>query len=216
MEVSAPTAPPPRPRAPSPPPAAHSSDAKLEKILDACKRLKPCGYMSGSESLLASKARVRITTGCKDLDIILGGGGVECGGITEFFGEFRTGKTQIVSHLCVTAQLGREHGGGAGKVIVVDTENAFRIERVAEIAEKRYGIDPSAVLDNIIVGRALTHEHQCELLAVAMSKIAEDAEPYRLLVIDSIMGLFRVEFSGRGELAERQQKLVRAPRGAAQ
>ena len=50
----------PAPRAPSPPPAAHSSDAKLEKILDACKRLKPCGYMSGSESLLASKARVRI------------------------------------------------------------------------------------------------------------------------------------------------------------
>ena len=91
--------------------------------------------------------------------------------------------------------------------IVIDTENAFRIERVAEIAEKRYGLDPAAVLDNIIVGRALTHEHQCELLAAAMAKIAEDEEPYRLLVLDSIMGLFRVEFSGRGELAERQQKL---------
>ena len=126
----------------------------------------------------------------------------------QLFGEFRTGKTQLVSQLCVTAQLGREHGGGAGKVIVIDTENAFRIERVAEIAEKRYGLDPAAVLDNIIVGRALTHEHQCELLAAAMAKIAEDEEPYRLLVLDSIMGLFRVEFSGRGELAERQQKLA--------
>lgn len=129
------------------------------------------------------------------------------GAVTELFGEFRCGKTQLCASLCVTSQLGRDHGGGAGKVIVIDTENAFRIERVAEIAEKRYGLDPSAVLDNIIVGRALTHEHQCELLATAMAKIAEDEEPYRLVIIDSIMGLFRVEFSGRGELAERQQKL---------
>ena len=41
-----------------------------------------------------------------------------------------------------------------------------------------------------------------------MAKIAEDAEPYRLLIIDSIIGLLRCEFSGRGELAERQQKLA--------
>ena len=64
------------------------------------------------------------------------------------------------------------------------------------------------MLDNIIFASALTHEHLCELLAAAMAKIAEDEEPFRLLIIDSIMGLFRVEFSGRGELAERQQKLA--------
>jgi hypothetical protein len=152
---------------PPPPPAPLRSDAKLEKIMEACKRLKPCGYTSGSEALLASKARVRITSGSAQLDAILGGG-FECGSITELFGEFRTGKTQLCSHLCVTAQLSREHGGGAGKVVVIDTENAFRVERVAEIAEKRFGLDPAAVLDNIIVGRALTHEHQCEFAAPAM------------------------------------------------
>jgi meiotic recombination protein DMC1 len=82
-----------------------------------------------------------------------------------------------------------------------------RPERIAEIAEKRYGLDPSAVLDNMLVAKCLTHEHQMEMIAAAIGKIAEDEEPYRLLVIDSIIGLFRVEFSGRGELAERQQKL---------
>lgn len=68
--------------------------------------------------------------------------------------------------------------------------------------------DSSAVLDNILIARCLTHEHQHEMLAAVTAKIAEDEEPYRLLIIDSVMGLFRVEFSGRGELAERQQKLA--------
>ncbi|RYE85003.1 MAG: hypothetical protein EOO65_01205 [Methanosarcinales archaeon] len=82
-----------------------------------------------------------------------------------------------------------------------------RPERVAEIAEKRFGLDPSAVLDNVLIARCLTHEHQHEMLAAVAAKIAEDDEPYRMLIVDSVMGLFRVEFSGRGELAERQQKL---------
>jgi meiotic recombination protein DMC1 len=63
------------------------------------------------------------------------------------------------------------------------------------------------VLENLLVARCLNHEHQHEMLAAVAAKIAEDAEPYRLLIVDSIMGLFRVEFSGRGELAERQQLL---------
>ncbi len=54
-------------------------------------------------------------------------------------------------------------GGGNGKVIFIDTEGTFRPERIQSIAE-RYGVDPVAVLDNITVGRAFTHEHQLELL----------------------------------------------------
>jgi len=76
------------------------------------------------------QSRIKITTGSKELDAILGGG-VETGVITEVFGEFRTGKTQLAAMLCVTAQLGREHGGGAGKVIYLDTENALYVSRCA-------------------------------------------------------------------------------------
>ena len=34
-----------------------------------------------------------------------------------------------------------------------------------------------------------------------------DEACFRLLVVDSLTGNFRVDYSGRGELAERQQKL---------
>ena len=91
------------------------SDAKLEKLLEAARKMVGCGFVSGLEALVRQKARIKITTGSSELDKLLGGG-LETGTVTEFFGEFRTGKTQIASTMCVTAQLGREYGGGAGKV----------------------------------------------------------------------------------------------------
>ncbi|CAI5475093.1 unnamed protein product [Closterium sp. Yama58-4] len=95
--------------------------------------------------------------------------------------------------------------GGNGKVAFIDTEGTFRPERIVPIAE-RFGLDPNAVLDNIIFARAYTHEHQYQLLIALAAKMAE--EPFKLLIIDSITALFRVDFTGRGELAERQQKLA--------
>lgn len=109
------------------------------QVMEACRRLKNTGFVSGTEALLLSKSRLHITTGSKDFNAILGGG-VETGSVTEVFGEFRTGKTQLAATLAVTAQLSKDHGGAAGKVIILDTENAFRPERVAEIAEKRFGL----------------------------------------------------------------------------
>ncbi|KAH0472508.1 MAG: uncharacterized protein KVP18_004717 [Porospora cf. gigantea A] len=44
-----------------------------------------------------------------------------------------------------------------------------------------------------------------QLILVAAAKMVE--EHFSLLVIDSIMALFRVDFTGRGELADRQQQL---------
>jgi hypothetical protein len=127
--------------------------------------------------------------------------------VTEVFGEFRCGKTQLAATLAVTAQLDRASGGASGKVIILDTENAFRVERIAEIAEKRFGLDPAAVLDNVTFARCLTHEHQQEMAIAAAALITGSAERYRLLVVDSVIGLYRTEFTGRGELADRQQKL---------
>ena len=47
---------------------------------------------------------------------------------------------------------------------------------------------------------------QQEAIDKVCGLFAEDGN-YRLLIVDSIMALFRVDFSGRGELSERQQKL---------
>ena len=69
---------------------------------------------------------IKISCGAKAVDAILGGG-VETSSITEMYGEFRTGKTQICHTMCVTSQLPLEVGGGNGKVVVIDTEGAFRL-----------------------------------------------------------------------------------------
>jgi meiotic recombination protein DMC1 len=108
--------------------------------------------------------------------------------------------------LCVTGQLPRNQGGGQGKILFIDTENTFRPERIKQIA-KRYDLDAEEVLNNIMVGRAFTVDSLYALLQQASGAMVEDS--FSLLIIDSIMHPFRVDFSGRGELSERQQVLGR-------
>ena len=86
----------------------------------------------------------------------------------------------------------------------IDTEGTFKGDRIVQIAE-RFNLMPEAVLDNIIVARTFTHEMMSNALIALAAKLA--TEPFKLLVIDSIMAHFRVDFIGRGELSERQQRL---------
>lgn len=58
-----------------------------------------------------------------------------------------------------------------------------------------------------MVGRAFTVDSLSELLKQAAAAMIEDS--YSLLIIDSIMQPFRVDYSGRGELSERQQVMGR-------
>lgn len=60
--------------------------------------------------------------------------------MTEIFGEFRTGKTQLCHTLCVTSQLPLDQGGGEGKALYIDTEGTFRPQRLVSIAE-RFGLE---------------------------------------------------------------------------
>lgn len=181
------------------------SEPKILKIREAALKLVGAGFISGNEARERRQAIVHITTGSPALDEILAGG-VESGSITECYGEYRCGKTQISHTLCVTAQLGSNVGGGNGRVAFIDTENTFRPERIVEIAN-RFEIDPDDVLDNIVVARAYTSEHQVDLLNHVAARMASDR--FALLIVDSATALFRVDFSGRGELADRQQKLNR-------
>lgn len=106
----------------------------------------------------------------------------------------------------MTAQLSRADGGGDGRVAFIDTENTFRPERIVEISE-RFELDAEEVLDNIIVARAYTSEMQLELLEHVAMMMASSR--FALLIVDSATALFRVDYTGRGELSERQQKLNR-------
>lgn len=179
------------------------SDNKIDKILSSAAKVQDFGFTTGSEIARKRKGMLKVTTGSSALDDLLQGG-LESMGITEVFGEFRTGKTQLCHTMCVTAQLPSGQKGGNGKVVYIDTEGTFRPERIMAIAEK-FGVDGGAVLENILYARAFTHEHQMKLLAGVAAKMIEDH--YSLVVVDSCTALFRVDFSGRGQLADRQQKL---------
>ncbi|XP_039261748.2 meiotic recombination protein DMC1/LIM15 homolog isoform X2 [Styela clava] len=176
------------------------SEAKVEKIKEAASK------MAIVDESMKRKQCFKISTGSEDLDKLLGGG-VESMAITEVFGEFRTGKTQISHTLCVTTQMPGAMGYTGGKVVFIDTENTFRPDRLRPIAD-RFNLDQAAVLDNVLYARAYTSEHQMELLDHVAAKFHEEAGIFKLLIVDSIMALFRVDFSGRGELADRQQKLA--------
>ncbi|XP_075038952.1 meiotic recombination protein DMC1/LIM15 homolog isoform X7 [Mixophyes fleayi] len=182
------------------------SEAKVDKIKEAANKLIEPGFLTAFEYSVKRKKVFHISTGSQELDKLLGGG-IESMAITETFGEFRTGKTQLSHTLCVTAQLSGNNGYPGGKVIFMDTENTFRPDRLRDVAD-RFGVDHDAMLDNVLYARAYTSEHQMELLDYVAAKFHEEAGVFKLLIIDSIMALFRVDFSGRAELAERQQKLA--------
>lgn len=184
------------------------SDQKVDKILEASRKLSDSGFKTCTQLVEKMKSRVRISTGASKLDQMLGGG-VESTMITEMFGEFRCGKTQLCHSLAVTAQLPPNMGGANGKVVYIDTEGTFRPERIRQIAESK-GVSADAAMDNILYARAHTSEELVSLMVDAASLMISDEDRYALLIVDSIMGGFRVDYAGRGELSERQQKLGQA------
>ncbi|CAK9021717.1 Meiotic recombination protein DMC1/LIM15 homolog [Durusdinium trenchii] len=182
------------------------TDARYANLVEAASKIsmRASGrFKSASEVALELSSRFHISTGSTELDAILGGGMESCS-LTEIYGEYRTGKSQLTMTLAVTAQLGSR----PGKVIYVDTEGAFRPERLATICA-RFGVDHNTVLDNILFARVFTTDQQEEVPIQVEAKIDEDETPYSLLVIDSMMALWRTDFSGRGELSERQQRIGR-------
>ncbi|MGC9037278.1 MAG: DNA repair and recombination protein RadA [Candidatus Micrarchaeia archaeon] len=174
-----------------------------KKAIEAAKQATTINYLEASKVLERRLSIGKISTGSKGLDELLGGG-VETNGITEAYGKFSSGKTQLGFQLSVNVQLPVGKGGLGGGTLFIDTESTFRPERIQEMA-KAIGLDPKAVLDNIYVVRATTVEQQILTVDRADKLIAEKG--IKLIVVDSLTSLFRAEFIGRGGLAERQQKL---------
>lgn len=181
------------------------SDAKADKLLNEASKLVPMGFTTATEYHKQRSEIIHLSTGSKELDKLLEGG-IETGSITEIFGEFRTGKTQLCHTLCVACQLPIDRGGGESKALYIDTEGTFRPERLVQIAE-RFGLNEEDVLENVTYARAYNAEHQEKLLVEAAGVFCESR--YALLVVDSATGLFRTDYSGRSELADRQQALNR-------
>jgi DNA repair protein RadA len=185
--------------------AAGLSEEKAIAISVKAREMLQIRFQTAAELLEQRKGIIRLTTGSKSLDNILGGG-VESQAILELVGEYGVGKTQICLNLCVTAQLPPESGGLGGGALYIDAEGTFRPERVVEIS-RSHDLDPDDILKNIIVARAFNSDHQI-LIGEKADELVKD-ENLKLVIVDSVISNFRAEYIGRGSLAERQQKLNR-------
>ena len=173
-----------------------------QKLLRDSKVLEK-EFVTADAALEKRRSMLRCSTGSSTLDELLLGG-IETQAVTEFYGEFGSGKSQICHTLCAIARQPVESGGLDGSTIYIDTEGTFRPERVQEIARAR-GFDPVQVLKNVAVCKVYNSSH-LELIVKNLGKYVDDFKA-KLVIIDSIISLHRAEFAGRGTLADRQQRL---------
>ncbi|WP_306128585.1 DNA repair and recombination protein RadA [Methanospirillum purgamenti] len=194
--------------------AAELGEATAKKMIKWCRDQADIGGFKTGTDVFEQRLKVKkLRTLVPEVDELLGGG-FETQAITEMYGEFGSGKSQIVHQMAVNVQLPEELGGLGGSVIYVDTENTFRPERIEQMVKglEIEGAEPQEFLKNIHVARAQTSDHQM-LLIETSRELAEElkaaGKPVKLVIVDSLTGLFRSEYAGRGSLAERQQKLNR-------
>jgi len=227
----------------SPPPGELSNTADIGEssaadIIQAAREAADIGGFETGSTVLERREQIgKLSWGVDEVDDLLGGG-VETQSITEVYGEFGAGKSQVTHQLAVNVQLPAEHGGLEGSAIFVDSEDTFRPERIEQmvkglddevladtlvlhgIVEDEADADPTdedllddlvaSMLEKIHVAKAFNSNHQI-LLAEKAQEIASESQdeefPVRLLAVDSLTAHFRAEYVGRGELADRQQKL---------
>ncbi|WP_254762330.1 DNA repair and recombination protein RadA [Natrinema marinum] len=190
------------------------------------------GFETGSTVLERRNQIGKLSWHIDEVDDLLGGG-IETQSITEVYGEFGAGKSQVTHQMAVNVQLPKEVGGLHGSAIFVDSEDTFRPERIDDMvrglpdeaidatledreiegsADDEEAVDALVedVLEKIHVAKAFNSNHQM-LLAEKAKELASEHEeseyPVRLLCVDSLTAHFRAEYVGRGELADRQQKL---------
>ncbi|WP_306060690.1 DNA repair and recombination protein RadA [Natronococcus wangiae] len=202
-------------------------------IIQAAREAADVGDFESGTALRKQRDQIgKLSLLIDEIDELLGGG-IETQSITEFYGKFGSGKSQLTHHLCLTVQLPEDYGGFHGRAVFLDTEDTFRPERIDNMvrglpdevieatmtdrgiagdAADEAALDElvSHVLERIHVAKGFNSSHQMLLTEKALDLTGEytdTAWPVRLVCVDSLIAHFRAEYVGRGNLAERQQKL---------
>ena len=183
--------------------SAGIGEKKALEVIRIARSSLTVSFIRADELLKMRQNVIRLTTGSKTMNELIGGG-IETQTITEFYGEYGSGKSQMCHQLCVNVQLPAEKGGLNSGALYIDTENTFRTERIVQMAQ-HLDLVPEEVAKNIIVAEAYTSDHQMFLLDNADKIIKENG--IHLIIVDSLTSHFRSEYLGRAMLAERQQKL---------
>jgi DNA repair protein RadA len=191
---------------------AEATGMEMDESVDICNKARQAlqelgvidrSFVSATSLYEKRREHERISTGGRNFDDLLGGG-VETKAVTEVYGEFGTGKTQLCHTLCVLVQQEKKLGGLGGRAIYIDTENTFRPERIVSIAKAR-GFDADKALEGVIVAKAYNSAHQ-ELIIEETGPVIEENN-IKLVIVDSAVAHYRAEFLGRATLSERQQRL---------
>jgi len=177
------------------------TESAARKVINFARNAMDMGFESGSDLLKRRASVQKINVGSESFNQLMGGG-FESGVITECFGEYGSGKTQIAHLLAVNVQKQIPNA----EAVYIDTENTFRPERLIQLAEGA-GLNPEKVLKHVKVARAYNSDHQLLLAEKVEDMLKEDENNIKVVIIDSLTSHFRAEFIGRGTLAERQQKL---------
>ncbi|QKY16712.1 DNA repair and recombination protein RadA [Halorubrum sp. CBA1229] len=212
---------------------ADIGESSASDIINAAREAADVGGFETGATVLERREEIgKLSWQIDEVDDLLGGG-IETQSITEVYGEFGSGKSQVTHQMAVNVQLSEENGGLEGGCIFVDSEDTFRPERIDDMVRglddeilademERREIEgtPSdeeameelvaAFLDQIHVAKAFNSNHQILLAEKAKELAGEHEEsewPIRIVCVDSLTAHFRAEYVGRGELADRQQKL---------
>jgi DNA repair protein RadA len=180
--------------------ASGVSENIARKIIQAARASMDMGFLSGEEVMQKRLQVQKLPTFCEPFDALLEGG-FESRAITECFGQYGSGKTQVGHLLAVNVQKLDPNA----VAVYIDTEATFRPERIVQFA-KGAGLDPDQILKNIKVARAYNSDHQM-LLVEKVEDLIKDGTNVKIIIVDSLTAHFRAEFVGRGTLADRQQKL---------
>ena len=193
---------------------AEIGESTAKKLIRAAREVANVGgFKTGTDIFEQRKNVKKLKTFVPELDELLGGG-METQAITEMYGEFGSGKSQIAHQMAVNVQLPEDRGGLSGSALFIDTENTFRPERIEQMVNGLGGDVPplQEFLDHIHVARAHTSDHQMLMIDTARelaNELRSTDRPVRIFIVDSLTAHFRAEYAGRGTLAPRQQKLNR-------
>ena len=158
-------------------------------------------FISPSDLLIQEQQTEIIKTGSQNLNELLGGG-FRLGEITEAYGSFNTGKSQLAFTLCVNlSKLNSNYC-----TLFIDTESSFRSARIVEIAEEK-GLDSKKILESIKLLKIKSTGEQIDIIE-KLSDILESEPNIKLIIIDSLIANLRAEYLGREQLIKRQQILA--------
>ena len=142
----------------------------------------------------------KISTGSYDLNKWLFGG-YERDIVSVIYGGSGTGKT----NLCLLAAVSQAKKGN--KVIFIDTEGGFSVERVKQVA----GEDYEKVLENILLLKPTNFSEQKKAFEQLLKYLKDNVG---LIVVDGMTILYRLDFasareSDNGEMQKINSELVR-------